>query len=286
MTHPVLCAGRLYCDLVFADAPRLPTLGTEVFAPSLSLHAGGGAFITGATLAGLGHPAAQLSNIPAAPFDSTVLAEMAKYGIDPTFCTAARDGIDPQITVAIGTNGDRAFLTRDAGAALPDFEGLDFSNFAHLHISELGTLQAAPELLERAKDAGITVSLDCGWQDTFDPAVVDLISQIDVFLPNESEAAALAAIGVPDDCAKLTVVKCGPDGARALAKGTINWISRPIETTVEVRDATGAGDSFNAGFLSGWLHKEPLETCLAKGNSCGAATVQVVGGIGVPAYSG
>lgn len=282
MSKPVLCAGRLYCDLVFADAPRLPTLGSEVFAPSLSLHAGGGAFITGATLAALGYPVWQLSSLPAAPFDTIVLTDMGTHGINATTCTPADAGIDPQITVAIATGGDRAFLTRADGPAIPDFASVNFSNFAHLHIGELRTLQDAPALLDHARAAGLTISLDCGWQDDFDPDVVDLIAAVDVFLPNESEAAALTALGISDTSAPLTVVKSGHKGARARAKGDRDWTNCTVTTPVEVRDATGAGDAFNAGFLSGWLDHATLQDCLAKGNACGAAAVQIVGGIGAP----
>lgn len=280
MSKPVLCAGRLYCDLVFADAPRLPTLGSEVFAPSLSLHAGGGAFITGATLAALGHPVWQLSSLPAAPFDTIVLTDMGTHGINATTCTPADAGIDPQITVAIATGGDRAFLTRADGPAIPDFASVNFADFAHLHIGELRTLQDAPALIDHARAAGLTISLDCGWQDNFDPDVADLIAAVDVFLPNESEAVALTALNISEINAPLTVVKSGHKGARARAKVDPAWTHCPVTAPVDVRDATGAGDAFNAGFLSGWLDHATLQDCLAKGNACGAAAVQVVGGTG------
>ena len=51
----VLCVGRLYCDLIFTDLPRMPTAGTEVFAGGMGLHAGGGAAITAGHLSALGH---------------------------------------------------------------------------------------------------------------------------------------------------------------------------------------------------------------------------------------
>jgi sugar/nucleoside kinase (ribokinase family) len=280
VTKPILCAGRLYCDLVFADVPRMPTPGTEVFAPSLSLHAGGGAFITGANLAALGHPAWQFSILPAAPFDAIVLADMARYGVDATACQPAGAGIDPQITVATTSAGDRAFLTRADGPAIPDIDSVNFADFAHLHIGELRTVQDFPALLDRARVAGLTVSLDCGWQDDFDPEVADLIAAVDVFLPNESEAAALTALGVPEACAPLTVVKSGHKGACARAKADSAWTFRPITTPVKVLDATGAGDAFNAGFLSRWLDRAPLDQCLAHGNACGGAAVQARGGAG------
>lgn len=281
MNKPILCAGRLYCDLIFANVPRLPTLGTEVFAPGLSLHAGGGAFNSAAVFAGLGHNAAQLSCLPAAPFDTIVQTDMAQHGVDASHCTTAESGTDPQITVAIGANGDRAFLTRAAGPALPDPAHVTFSDFAHLHIGELRTLQDTPTLIDHARAAGLTISLDCAWQDTFDPAVAALIAKVDIFLPNASEEAALKSIGVPEDCAPLTVVKCGQNGARALTKGH-EWTHNTIASPVTVRDATGAGDAFNAGFLSKWLKHAPLTDCIALGNACGAATVQIVGGIGFP----
>ncbi|AGI69644.1 putative sugar kinase [Octadecabacter antarcticus 307] len=284
MRKPILCAGRLYCDMVFADAPRLPTLGTEVFAPNLSLHAGGGAFITGATLAALGYPVRQFSNLPATPFDTIVLADMAAHDVDATACKPADNGIDPQITVAIATAGDRAFLTRAAGQAIPDFSAINFADFAHLHIGELRTLQDSPALLDHARAAGLTVSLDCGWQDSYDPDVTALIAAVDVFLPNESEIAALALLGIPQTCARLTVVKSGHKGARARLIDDSAWTNCAVKSPVQVRDATGAGDAFNAGFLSRWLEHAPLRDCLAKGNACGSAAVQIVGGIGFPQH--
>lgn len=279
MKKPVLCAGRLYCDLIFSDVPRLPTLGTEVFAPKLSLCAGGGAFITGATLAALGHTVWQFSMLPTAPFDAIVLADMTEHGVVATVCQPAAFGVDPQITVAVGAEGDRAFLTRADGPAVPDPASVRFSDFSHLHIGELRTLQDMPVLLEMAQSAGLTVSLDCSWQDTYDKSVAALIAAVDVFLPNEREVAALAAIGVPETCAPLTVIKSGIKGARARARNDSTW-THSAAASVEVVDATGAGDAFNAGFLSRWLDQASLEQCLSKGNDCGAAAVQALGGAG------
>lgn len=42
---------------------------------------------------------------------------------------------------------------------------------------------------------------------------------------------------------------------------------------VEVFNVVGAGDGFMSGFLYGWLHDEPWETCGRLGNACGALVV-------------
>lgn len=275
MTKPILCAGRLYCDLVFAGASRLPTAGTEVFAPGLSLHAGGGAFITAATFSALGHAVRQFSRLPAAPFDSIVLSELDTFNVNARHCVPATPSSDPQLTVAMTTPDDRAFLTRADGPALPSLSSINWTDFRHLHIGELGTLQENPTLIAHARSAGLTISLDCGWQDSFDTDATSLIAAVDVFLPNESELASLTAVGIPDICAPLTVVKCGPNGSRGSTGST--WIHRQ-NTPVKIVDATGAGDAFNAGFLSKWLSKASLADCLDQGNACGAAAVQSSGG--------
>lgn len=285
MTQPhsdirVVCAGRLYCDLVFTDVPRLPTLGTETFAEGLGFFAGGGAYITAATLSALGLSAELLSVMPAAPFEDILLPELARNRVDTRRCVSAPVGSDAQITVAIATDGDRAFLSRRSGAAspLPDLGTL--SGVRHLHIGELRTLQEQPELLRLARDAGMTISLDCGWDDELMADVsglAELIASVDIFFPNETEALWLDKLGIPAGVAPLTVIKCGADGAKAY--GSEEWTEASSEP-VEVVDATGAGDAFNGGFLSEWLTGAPIKQCLEKGNICGAVTVQARGGAG------
>ena len=43
-------------------------------------------------------------------------------------------------------------------------------------------------------------------------------------------------------------------------------------------DTTGAGDSFNAGFLHAWLEGRPLADSLRAGVACGALSTRALGG--------
>jgi sugar/nucleoside kinase (ribokinase family) len=49
---------------------------------------------------------------------------------------------------------------------------------------------------------------------------------------------------------------------------------------VEPVDTTGAGDSFDAGFLHAWLARRPLDQALALGAACGALSTLGLGGTG------
>lgn len=275
----VLCAGRLYCDLVMADLLGLPTAGQEVYAGALTLAAGGGAYITAAYLAALGRRTGLAAHLPAAPFGAALVSELKAAGLDLGPCAPAPDGADPQITVAMITGDDRAFLTRRAGPAVPaSLEAtLATGGWGHLHLGELATLAEHPGLARAARAAGMTVSCDCSW----DAAVLarrdlpTLLAGVDVFLPNAMEAEALLRHAPLEDHAPLVVIKEGAAGARALSGG--RSVARPARAA-HVVDTVGAGDAFNAGFIDAWLAARPLEECLDAGHATAAEALARAGG--------
>ncbi|WP_108482692.1 carbohydrate kinase family protein [Oceaniglobus ichthyenteri] len=272
----ILCIGRLYCDLVFGDVPRLPAMGQEVYAGALSLHAGGGAVITAAHLAALGRAAHLAAYWPADPFEGKITADVSGAQIGHSLCQPSL-GHEPQITVAISGATDRAFLTRRVGPAVPRLTPAQLKalNIGHIHIGELATLIEVPGLIGLARAVGATVSLDCSWDDATTAKAAPLIRAVDVFFPNEAEVAQLEQLGLAPPYAPLTVVKLGQNGATAHAPCGSHSVAAQ---RVDVVDTTGAGDAFNAGFLNSWLNGAAIPECLAAGNAQGARAVQQVGG--------
>ncbi len=275
----VICVGRLYCDLIFNGLSRMPCLGEELFAEGLTLAAGGGSYITAAYLAALGRPVSLVATLPAGPFGTVVAAEMAETGIDSSFCRPPPTGTDPQMTVALVHDGDRAFVTRRVGPAIGDDNRawLEEPDACHLHIGELATLVEQPWLAREARARGMTVSLDCSWDDAVfqEEGLSELIAGTDVFLPNEAEAERLKECGVALPASTIVVIKKGAGGAEAHHAGEL--ISRPAQE-VRVVDTTGAGDAFNAGFLHTWLEKTSIADNLKVGIACGTIAVGHVGG--------
>jgi sugar/nucleoside kinase (ribokinase family) len=103
------------------------------------------------------------------------------------------------------------------------------------------------------------------------------LPHVDYVLPNEEQA--LAMTGAPDaEAAARSLLTEGPRGALVTlgAEGslvaTAAGVTRIPALPVEVSDTTGCGDAYCAGFITGLLHGEDVETA-ARWGTAAAATV-------------
>lgn len=157
----------------------------------------------------------------------------------------------------------------------------------HLHVASyfLQTSLAAnlPGLFSRARSLGLSTSLDTNYDPTEQWSGFDaLLAVTNVFLPNEKEACSLTATGeaqaaadVLQEKVETLAIKMGAKGALSVKAGQrIQVPSLPVK----VVDTVGAGDSFDAGFLYGYLNDWPLEKMLRLGAVCGALSTQKAGG--------
>lgn len=274
----VLCVGRVYCDLIFTGLQQIPLLGEEKFASDVALHAGGSAYSTATHFALLSRQVSLLATLPSGPLSAFVRNELVQSGINIDHCTESKSNDGPQLSVALSIQNDRALISKRSGSALPTakINWQEHPNISHLHISELATLCEHPTLVEDAHEAGATVSLDCGWDDELFTRkdLHALLSEVDIFLSNESEFQQLTQGGFRVENTWLCVVKMGKQGARAIQGGEMFYCEAK---SVEVVDTTGAGDAFNSGFINGWLNGTSLLACLELGNKCGARAVSTPG---------
>jgi sugar/nucleoside kinase (ribokinase family) len=138
--------------------------------------------------------------------------------------------------------------------------------------------------MQEARAHGLTVSFDPNSAPTKSwPAEIwDVIAQADILFVNETEAQQLtqtkdsqAALSQLSERASCAVIKLGANGAIGCWQGeTVHAPAFPVQ----VLDTTGAGDSFDAGFIHGWLAGKSLSDCLTMGNACGALSAQHAGG--------
>ncbi len=282
----IVCVGRIYADIVLAGLDRLPELGREIYAQDIAIAPGGGAAISAVFLAHLGRKVELAGALGTDPISNAIEQELRTTGVGLGLLERFVDG--PQITVALPLKGDRAFVTKRAGPAVPGgvAEYLRRGGVRHLHVAELATLLDARWLLALARECGATVSLDVAWDEAAlrDPQALALARSVDVLFPNGDEAAALTGLSGRSSDALVrdlsgdgacVVLKNGSEGA-ILSDGRRSF--RADALAVQVVDTTGAGDAFAAGFLDAWLDGNPPESCLARAIACGTFAVTHFGG--------
>ncbi len=113
--------------------------------------------------------------------------------------------------------------------------------------------------------------------------MTDLIDALDFVFVNEHEARLYTGSttleqSIPEWRARkaITIVKLGEAGAVWLAPDRDIHVDAP---RVKVIDTTGAGDSFNAGFLVAWMNGKTPGQCLKAANKVGAESTRKAGGI-------
>jgi sugar/nucleoside kinase (ribokinase family) len=146
--------------------------------------------------------------------------------------------------------------------------------------------EAARSLLETARAAGARTFFDTAWDPAGFPALTraavrGLLSAVDVFLPNEAEACALAGVPAGEalqaartlhgDSGGWIVVKLGARGALAVGPGGTE-LSAPAPL-VAAGDTTGAGDAFNAGLIHALSEDVPWPEALAAATRFASAII-------------
>lgn len=262
--HTVLVVGDANVDLVL-HGDVVPRFGqAEQLLDAAELVLGSSASIVACGLARLGVPTRLCAVVGGDDFGRFTLAELARAGVDTTAVRV--DAATPTgISVILSTPDDRAILTSpgaipllraaDVLAAI-ETSGVRWVHFASPFLMP-DFLAELPQLARTLREQGINTSLDTNW----DPAerwagIAEVVAQVDVLLPNHAELAALAAAVNPHDpspealCALgvRVVVKDGADGGWSLDSGGVRASAPGI--AVDVVDTTGAGDSFDAGYLA------------------------------------
>ena len=286
----ILVAGEINPDLILQGYHSFPELGKEVLVDDFVMALGSASAICAMGLARLGRPVGFAGKVGVDPWGDYCLQTMAAAGIDVS--RVIRDpALKTGVTVSISSPRDRALVSFVGAMAALDGEDLSdavLGDFQHLHVSSYflqDRLRATlPDVLRRAHRAGLTTSLDPGFDPTerWGRALLDTLWEVDVFLPNEVELAALSGVADPEDAVRRLdngrtriVAKLGARGCLTVDEGRV---LRVPAFPVQPVDTTGAGDSFNAGFLHAWLDGRPLAECLRWGAACGSLSTRGVGG--------
>lgn len=299
MEKNIFVLGELNVDLIFTGDDIAPEWNKEKLATNFEQVLGSSSAITACGLAGLGHNVYFVGVVGNDPFGEFCLNQLRTRGVKVEYVT-----VDPNlktgVTLSLSTLKDRALITYMGAISklnernIPEdlFQMADHIHFGSYYLQEDIRLQWK-NVYEKAKKSGITTSFDTGW----DPHniwnksdVLQLLKFTDLFIPSEVELYNILTVNNIDDIVRnlpknrgMVAVKRGEKGSVLINKS--DSLIRVEGFPVNPIDTTGAGDSFNAGLISGFLLGKRGEELLEFANACGAlATLRIGGASKVPSF--
>ena len=286
----ILVIGELNVDIVATGLGSTPEMGSEILAEKCELTLGSASAIFAAGMAKLGNHVTFVSQLGQDYFGDFCLKALKQAGVSTRH---VRRNVNETtgVTIALSGKRDRALITYPGAVATFTADSIDktlVSRHDHLHLTsyylQTGLRSSFASFFHQAKASGRTTSFDPNSDphDKWDRNIDAVLKYTDVLFANEREAKKLTRTNTLDDALRAlgnrvncAVVKRGARGAKAIQDGKLFSDSGFRITAV---DTTGAGDSFDAGFLSAYLRKAPLAECLRIGNACGALSAMRVGG--------
>lgn len=251
--------------------------------------AGGSAANTITCTAIFGMPSSFIGKIGDDELGLLFKSDQEQYGVKTHLLKSDHSSGRSMVFVS-GGNAERTFAVY-LGAALdlvpedlkPEyFEGYDYFHIEGYLVQNQALIRRAVEM---AHAAGCIISLDMASYNVVESNEAflhDIVERyVDIVFANETEARAFTKIADPHEAleeiskhCQIAVVKTGKSGSwvkSAEEEHQIEaWPADPV-------DATGAGDTYAAGFLYAHSLGMPLKVCGEVGSIIAAKVVEVVG---------
>ncbi|MBR9998655.1 MAG: carbohydrate kinase family protein [Cyclobacteriaceae bacterium] len=289
--YDVLVIGELNVDLILNNIRGFPEIGKEITAGDMQLTLGSSSAIFACNLSIIGATTAFLGLVGNDDFGNQVVNTLGQKQVSTEYIIRHSEH-KTGATIALNYGEERAMVTYPGAMehlTLREITMDVLQQCRHLHVSSVflqpGILNHLPDIFLRAKNLGLTTSLDTQWDpvERWNLNLKKILPLVDVFLPNDQEIMALtktgnvhSAIESIKDPASIIAVKMGKEGSLGYQAGK-KIMAEPYPNP-DFIDAIGAGDSFNAGFILKFLQDADIEQCLRFGNLMGAINTTAPGG--------
>ncbi len=262
--------------------------------PFVGPYPSGAPFIFATQAARLGMRAAAIGSVGADAFGECLLNQLEADGVVRGAVRQLPEQTTGIAFVAYKSDGARDFVfSLGAGVHLSAdmlnpalFDGLRCFHVmgSTLSMSE-AVLSVCQEALELAQAAGALISFDPNLRPELLPpeaariAFAPFIAAADILLPTEAELLQLTGAGTMDQAIDL-LMTARPERRIVVTRGAAGCSIFTKEARLDVPgfavdevDPTGAGDCFDAAFVSGLLGGMPLREAARLANACGALAV-------------
>ena len=266
----IIVVGELNVDLILTGLTSLPEMGKCKLSKDVSFTLGSASAIFASNIARLGLNVGFLGKIGDDYFGDFILESLNSRNVDTSHIIrdkSAKTGI----CVSLSFPENYAMASYPGVRETFRLSDVDFdyiSTARHMHMSsyylQTGMQEGCSELFRKAKELGLTTSFDPDSDPSgkWDNSIFNTLKYVDVFLPNETEALSISkskdvesALDQLSKVVNTVVIKMGKSGV---------WTKNPEKAIhanvfkIDVVDTTGAGDSFNSGFIHQYLRHSDL----------------------------
>jgi sugar/nucleoside kinase (ribokinase family) len=286
----IIVVGELNVDLILTGLPSLPEMGSCILSKDMYFTLGSASAIFASNISKLGLNVGFIGKIGDDEFGDFILTKLQKSNVDTSQIIRDKKG-KTGICVSLSFPENYAMASY-AGVretfAISDVNIGYLYRANHLHMSsyylQTGLQKDCVELFRKAKEQDLTTSLDPDSDPSgkWDESIFEVLKYVDVFLPNEKEALHISgcnsiesALDRLKETVNTVVIKAGDKGV---------WVQNGKKTyhadvfNVNVVDTTGAGDSFNSGFIYQYYQDATIENCILWGSACAAISTTAAGG--------
>lgn len=284
------CLGILVLDVFGSPIDRFPAKGTSEYFETLEIHPGGCAYNTGVDAARLGMSVAVMGKLGTDHFGGILTDALQRERVVTGAIAHSAEAPTAFSFIMIPEDGQRRIyhtLGVNATYAASDVPRDSIARARVFHVAGAGLLPKLDgpptvDLLRFARANGVLTSLDPVVRPGIADLIVPCLPHLDVFLPNADESAHITGLAEPADQlrfyldrgAGIVGIKDGPggclisDGQSTMRLGVYD---------VAVKDTSGAGDAFVAGFLYGMVQRWSLDRCADFATATAAFCVQAIG---------
>lgn len=282
---PVCVCGNVVFDMLARPVEQLRFAATTLI-DTVTQQLGGNAGSTSYTLGKLGIPTFIVTLTGRDAAADAIIARLQSAGVDTS--RIMRTEAPTSIAIClVNQAGERALLYH-LGVAAEPFPDFPISGANHFHLAAVFRMKhlrsAAPGVLRRAKESGMTTSVDTQWdtENEWMKVLSPSLPSTDLLFVNEDEARMLTGLAEIDKAgrallstgAKTVCIKLGPRGCQVFSE-SFSFVSPGFQ--VPAIDTTGAGDCFSAGYIAALQRNLSHPEAARIANAVGALSVQHLG---------
>ena len=277
----LVVVGSLNMDLV-VRTPHLPRPGETILGRDFMTAPGGKGANQTVAAARLGATVHMVGRVGGDDFGRALRENLRAAGADETYITTEDSAATGIAIIEVEDSGQNTIVVAPGANACVSRADVDAARsiiassqavIAQLEIP-LDTVQYA---LTTARAANVLTILNPA---PAQPLSTELLSLVDLLVPNETEAAQLTGIEVNDDAdieraarqlcergARAVVITLGARGALALSEGK-TWRIPPFK--VKAIDTTAAGDAFVGALATAYAAHGNLDAAMREASAAGA----------------